>query len=199
MFSSIAALLTLIVTFWFVGAVVLVCFGYIGQPLFEYRGVAQRVAEPVLARAASAKAKCINQAVIFEPFLATMLLTALVWLYMYGRRLPFIFSAGLQSARMTPTELARLSPPSVSNPSDNLKNLFELPTLFYAIVLYLYVVQQVDKGYLIAAWGFFVFRVLHSLVHCTFNFIPLRFVLYVISAAGLWFMIIRAVLAAISS
>jgi len=32
----------------------------------------------------------------------------------------------------------------------------------------------------VAAWGFFLFRVLHSVVHCTFNFIPLRFALYVI-------------------
>jgi hypothetical protein len=48
----------------------------------------------------------------------------------------------------------------------------------------------------VAAWGFFVFRVLHSLVHCTFNFIPLRFVLYVVSAAALWFIVLRAALMA---
>jgi hypothetical protein len=29
--------------------------------------------------------------------------------------------------------LARLSPAAVANPSDNLKNLFELPVLFYAL------------------------------------------------------------------
>src|SRR5204863_9585211 len=106
--------------------------------------------------------------------------------------LPFIFSNGLDSKQMTPQELARVSPPAVSNPSDNLKNLFELPTLFYAVVLYLYATQQVDRTYLNAAWVFFAFRVLHSLVHCTFNFIPLRFLLYVIAAAALWVMVVRA-------
>jgi len=135
---------------------------------------------------------------IFQPFIATLLLTLLVWIYMYGRRLPFIFASGLSSRKMTPEELARLSPPAVSNPSDNLKNLFELPTLFYALVLYLYATQQVDRPYVIAAWGFFVFRVLHSVVHCTFNFIPLRFFLYVISAAMLWFMVVRAAVVAIA-
>jgi hypothetical protein len=134
----------------------------------------------------------MDQAVIFQPFLATMLLTLLVWAYMYGRRLPFIFSNGLDSKQMTPAELARVSPPRVSNPSDNLKNLFELPTVFYAVALYLYATQQVDSPYIIAAWGFFLFRALHSFVHCTFNFIPLRFVLYVISAGALWFMVVRA-------
>jgi hypothetical protein len=137
----------------------------------------------------------MDQAAIFQPFVATMLLTMVVWVYMYGRRLPFIFSSGLDPKEMTPLELARRSPPQVSNPSDNLKNLFELPTVFYAVVLYLYATQHVDKGYLIAAWAFFLFRALHSVVHCTFNFIPLRFVLYVISASALWFMVIRVALA----
>jgi hypothetical protein len=139
----------------------------------------------------------MDQSVIFQPFLATMLLTLVVWVYMYGRRLPFIFSSGLDPKRMTPLELGRLSPPQVSNPSDNLKNLFELPTVFYAVVLYIYATSRVDAAYVGAAWGFFLFRALHSAVHCTFNFIPLRFVLYVISAAALWFMLLRAALAAI--
>lgn len=138
----------------------------------------------------------MEQALIFQPFIATMLLTFVVWLYMYGRRLPFIFANGLAAQQMTPAELERLSPPAVSTPSDNLKNLFETPTIFYAVVLYLYVTRQVDAANLAAAWGFFAFRVLHSLVHCTFNFIPLRFFMYVISAGALWFMVARAALAA---
>jgi hypothetical protein len=133
-----------------------------------------------------------QQAAIFQPFLATMLLTLVVWFYMYGRRLPFIFSSGLDPKRMTPLELAKVSPPRVSNPSDNLKNLFELPTVFYAIVLYLYTTSQVDSTYIMAAWGFVLFRAMHSVVHCTFNYIPLRFILYVISAGALWFMVGRA-------
>jgi len=99
---------------------------------------------------------------------------------------------------MTPGELARVSPPSVSTPSDNLKNLLELPTVFYAVVLYLFATRQVDAVYLDLAWGFVALRILHSVVHCTFNFIPLRFVLYVISAVALWSMVGRAVLAALS-
>src|SRR4249919_144447 len=108
----------------------------------------------------------MNQTVIFQPFIATMILTLAVWVYMYARRLIFIFSSGLAPKKMTPLELARLSPPRVSTPSDNLKNLFELPTIFYAIVLYLFVTHQVDAAYLGASWTFFLFRVMHSAVHC---------------------------------
>jgi hypothetical protein len=138
----------------------------------------------------------MNQSAIFQPFFATMILTLVVWLYMYGRRLPFIFSNGLDKRQITPLELAQLSPPQVSNPSDNLKNLFELPTVFYAVVLYLFVTGKVDQAYVSAAWGFVLFRAMHSLVHCTFNFVPLRFALYVISAGALWFMVLRAAIAA---
>ena len=141
----------------------------------------------------------MNQAVIFQPFLATMILTLVVWLYMYGRRLRFIFSSGHDPKQMTPLELARLSPPQVSTPSDNLKNLFELPTVFYAVVLYVYVTHQVDTAFVGAAWGFFLFRALHSVVHCTFNFIPLRFVLYVISAGALWIMVLRAAMSVLAT
>lgn len=137
----------------------------------------------------------MDQSKVFAPFVGMMLLTLVVWLYMFGRRLPFVLSSKLTPEQLTASELARLSPPSVSNPSDNLKNLFELPTLFYAATLYLYVAQRVDLPYLIAAWVFFGFRILHSGVHCTFNFVPLRFWLYLISAMALWFMIVRIGLA----
>jgi hypothetical protein len=110
---------------------------------------------------------------------------------MYARRIPFILRSKLSPQQLTPSEFARLSPPEVANPSDNLRNLFELPTIFYAVVLYLYVARQVDDVYLAAAWVFLGFRVLHSGVHCTFNFVPLRFWLYAISALALWFMVLR--------
>ena len=65
----------------------------------------------------------MDQADIFAPFVGTMLLTLVVWLYMYARRIPFILSRKLTPQELTPLELARLSPPQVANPSDNLKNL----------------------------------------------------------------------------
>jgi hypothetical protein len=132
---------------------------------------------------------------IFAPFFAMMFLTLVVWVYMYARRIPFIRGSGLRDDQLTPLELARVSPPAVANPSDNLKNLFEVPTIFYALALYLHVTQSVDAVYVGAAWMFVGFRALHSLVHCTFNLVLLRFALYAISTMALWFMVIRAALA----
>jgi hypothetical protein len=136
----------------------------------------------------------MNSTSIFAPFFAMIALTFLVWVYMYARRIPFIIRSKLTPEQLSPVELARLSPPAVANPSDNLKNLFELPTVFYALVLFLYVTNHVDTRYVLAAWLFVGFRVLHSAVHCTFNFVPLRFWLYAGGALSLWFMAVRAAL-----
>jgi hypothetical protein len=136
----------------------------------------------------------MNREAILSPFFAMIALTVAVWFYMYAQRLPFILRSRLTPQQLRPEELARRSPPAVANPSDNLKNLFELPTIFYALVLCLYVTDHVDATYLWAAWLFVVFRILHSAVHCTFNFIPLRFWLYAAGALSLWFMAGRAAL-----
>ena len=135
------------------------------------------------------------QTAIFGPFFATMLLTLVVWVYMYSRRISFINSSKINSAALAvPGALAQLSSPAVSNPSDNFKNLFEIPVLFYALALYLFVTNQVDAAYVAAAWVFAGFRALHSAVHCTINIVMIRFYLYLFATIAVWFIAIRAAL-----
>ena len=137
----------------------------------------------------------MDSSAIFALFFVMMFLTLVVWAYMYARRIPFINSLKLKPEDLAkPGELARLSPPAVSNPSDNLKNLFEVPVLFYALALFLFVTNRVDALYLAAAWVFVAFRAAHSLVHCTFNHVLLRFSLYLVAAVAVWFMLVRAAL-----
>jgi len=132
---------------------------------------------------------------IFGPFLAMMLLTFVVWLVMYTRRLRYLFKNKIDYRTINTREKAAgLVPEQISYASDNLKNLFELPVLFYALCLYLYVAGLVDQIYLAAAWLFFVLRVLHSIVHCTKNIVMLRFYLYSAAALVLWFMLGRALI-----
>jgi hypothetical protein len=136
------------------------------------------------------------QTAIFGPFFGIILLTLIVWVYMYIRRISFLTANKIKPAEIsTPAALAQISPPAVANPSDNLKNLFEIPVLFYALALYLFVTRQVDALYVDAAWVFVAFRAMHSLVHCTFNLIMLRFYLYLIATLAVWFIAVRAALA----
>jgi hypothetical protein len=135
----------------------------------------------------------MEQTTIFGPFLALMLLTLVVWIYLYARRIGFIRRERIDPRKLElPGELARVSPAAVSNPSDNLKNLFELPVLFYALTLLLYVTNRVDEVYVVAAWVFVVFRFAHSLVHCTFNRVLARFYCYLAASLALWIMVLRA-------
>lgn len=135
------------------------------------------------------------QDAIFSPFFAMVFLTFLVWVYLYIRRISFITRKKIRSSDLAiPGTLARISPPAVSNPSDNFKNLFEIPVIFYALVLYLFVTKQVDSLYVAAAWIFVGFRALHSIVHCTFNLVMLRFYLYLFSTLAVCFMALRAAL-----
>ncbi len=134
------------------------------------------------------------QPAIFGPVFAMFFLTFTVWVYMYVRRIYFLRSLQVAPNDLTPARLAELSPPAVSNPSDNLKNLFEIPVIFYALALVLFVTGQVDAVYVGAAWVFVVFRALHSAVHCTINVVMVRFNLYLVSALAVWFMAGRAAL-----
>jgi hypothetical protein len=137
----------------------------------------------------------MHQRAIFGPFFATILLTFIVWIYMYVRRIAFINANHIDAQDLAvPGALAQMSPPAVSNPSDNFKNLFEIPVLFYALALYLFVTNKVDATYVYAGWIFFLFRALHSAVHCTFNLVMLRFYLYLLSTLAVWFIALRAAL-----
>ena len=140
----------------------------------------------------------MEQTAIFGPVFAMFVLTGAVWAYMYARRIPFIQSLDPGIA-LTPAQLAELSPPAVANPSDNLKNLFEIPVIFYATALVLFVTGQVDAVYVGAAWLFAVFRALHSAVHCTVNAIRVRFALYAVSTLAVWFMAARAAIRYLAS
>ena len=137
---------------------------------------------------------CAND--IFIPFIGMLALTFVVWVYLYVRRISYTIRNRIHPQRLTTPEKGRaLIPDEVNYPAYNLTNLFELPVAFYALCLYLYVTGNVDATYVAAAWIFFLLRVLHSIVHCTFNRVIVRFYLYALSALALWFMLGRAAIA----
>jgi hypothetical protein len=60
-------------------------------------------------------------------------------------------------------------PGEVSIPNRNLINLLEMPVLFYAACLTLFVTRSADPVFVYLAWAYFALRVGHSLVHLTYN------------------------------
>ena len=132
------------------------------------------------------------------PLLSMLTLTLAVWVFMFIRRMGYVFANNLDAADMkSPEDVNRLIPADIGASGNNLKNLFELPVLFYAICLYLTVVLQVDDIHIYCAWIFLVFRVIHSAIHCSYNNVMHRFAAYIVASLALWVMVVRALIAAL--
>lgn len=133
----------------------------------------------------------MQPAQIFIPFAGMLVLTMLVWINLFYQRLGHIGRSGVEPK--TRADLDAFPPKAVAA-SNNFVNLFELPVLFYAVVLALFVLNQVDYIHVVCAYGFLLFRVLHTLIHCTYNHIMQRFGMYAIASVFLWVMIVRLAL-----
>jgi hypothetical protein len=111
---------------------------------------------------------------------------------MYARRLSFVLANKIDPQSISTPELMNsMLPASINNSSNNLKNLFELPVVFYALCTFLLIGQRVDVVFLYSAWIFFAFRAIHSLIHCTLNVVQFRFIAYFFASLVLWFMVAR--------
>ena len=127
------------------------------------------------------------------PLLGMLTLTMCVWLLMFIKRMSYITANKINAADMkTPEQVQNLIPDDVGASSNNLKNLFELPVVFYAVCLYLVAAVQVDEIHYYCAWAFLVFRIVHSIIHCSYNQVMHRFAAYLISSVALWVMVVRA-------
>lgn len=132
---------------------------------------------------------------LFAPVLALMVLTLLVWMWMYVRRLGYIRQRQLDPQTLaTPQKRDTVLPESVNLPAYNLRNLLELPVLFYALCLLLIAQGIHDALWVGLAWAFVALRSIHSAIHCTVNQVVLRFTAYALSSLVLWWMLGRAVL-----
>jgi hypothetical protein len=65
-------------------------------------------------------------------------------------------------------------------------NQFELPVLFYVLTILAYLTHWAGFVFVILAWIFVIFRLLHAYVHVTSNVVRLRGSLYGVAAAALF-------------
>ncbi len=129
---------------------------------------------------------------ILQPVAALMLLTLVVWVVMYARRFAYIISNKIEAQSVASPELLNaVLPEAVNRPSNNLKNLFELPLIFYAVCISLLVLQEADAWFVNMAWAYVALRAAHSAVHCSLNIVLVRFAAYALSSVVLWMMVIR--------
>lgn len=70
----------------------------------------------------------------------------------------------------------------VELPANNYGNLLELPVLYYALVPLLLVTGEVSRVQAALAWAFVAVRVAHSFVHIVVRKVPVRTILFLLSA-----------------
>src|SRR4051812_718245 len=106
---------------------------------------------------------------LLAPLCAMVLLTFLVWVWMYYLRLTTIRKSGKNPQVLADEAKAQALLKDVVNPSDNFENLFEMPVLFYVAALTVLQAGLVDDIFIRMAWAFVGLRGVHSLIHCTYN------------------------------
>jgi len=72
-------------------------------------------------------------------------------------------------------------PAAVSIPNRNYMNLLELPMLFYIVGILLYVTGGASYVTIALAWAYVVLRVVHSLIHLTYNKVLHRLTAFTLS------------------
>ncbi|MBD9480125.1 MAPEG family protein [Pseudoxanthomonas sp. PXM02] len=131
---------------------------------------------------------------ILWPAVAMAGLTFLVWVRLYHLRL-----GEMARKRIDAQDLANAAD-SVrllvdTRASDNFRNLFELPVLFYAGILLAAQIGVSDAVSLALAWAFVGLRAVHSVVHCSYNHVMTRFVAYALATLVLIAFWVRLALA----
>jgi hypothetical protein len=128
---------------------------------------------------------------ILLPLLAQVMLTFAVWTCLYARRIPEILRKGIDPQKLQDRAMAHDLLPVSASASNNLKNLFEMPVLFYVAILVSLALLIQDAILVRLAWGYVVLRTVHSFIHCTYNNVNQRFAVYALSSVLLLLMWLR--------
>lgn len=85
-------------------------------------------------------------------------------------------------------------PPKVSLPNRNYMNLLELPVLFYVVCLVEFAAGVVSPIAVALAWGFVGLRVVHSVIHLTYNNVLHRLAAFALGNVILAVLLVRTAL-----
>ncbi|WP_141734495.1 MAPEG family protein [Oligoflexus tunisiensis] len=134
---------------------------------------------------------------ILVPVLALVVWTFVLWFWMYITRLPAMRKARIDARRIKRKDDLDALPVSVKQVADNYNHLHEQPTVFFALAFYSHLAGVADALNIQLAWAYVLMRVIHSLIQCTINFVPLRFLAFTLSSFVLMVIAARNVLALI--
>jgi len=95
---------------------------------------------------------------------------------------------------MRPEFLRCREPTSARQVADNYNHLLEQPTIFYALVFYVFLAGHTDQLHIYLAWIYVLLRVAHTLIQCTVNIVTMRFSVFALSTLVLMAMALREII-----
>jgi len=130
------------------------------------------------------------------PVLALIVWTLLIWVLMYARRIPAMQKAKIDpdTAKSPDGDWKEKLPLSVQASAHNYNHLLEQPTIFYALMFYAVVAEQISSNLYYAAWAYVALRVLHSFIQVSAGKVMLRFAIFTVSTFVLMAMVVMAIL-----
>ena len=132
---------------------------------------------------------------VLTPMLSLIVWTFALWFWMYATRIPAMLAARIDPAKIRSKADLDALPANVKQIADNYNHLHEQPTLFYALAIYSHLAGNADEINVMLAWTYVGLRIVHSLIQCTTNFVPVRFVVFVLASLALLAMTVRNVVA----
>lgn len=136
----------------------------------------------------------MENAGILAPVLALICWTFVVYFWMYATRIPAMGKADIDAGKIKRAEDLDVLPVNVKQIADNYNHLHEQPVIFYALAFYSHLANTADGLNVQLAWGYVGLRVLHSLIQGTINFVPLRFLVFLLSSLTILAIAVRNVL-----
>ncbi len=118
---------------------------------------------------------------------ALFFLTSCVWVLMYARRLAEITRRKIDYQTLGTSESGAGKLENVSA-ADNFRNLTEAPLFFYVVCISLFVTAEVSILQLVLAWVYVFLRLIHSVIHVSYNKVLHRWFVYVLSCGCLFLM-----------
>jgi hypothetical protein len=121
---------------------------------------------------------------ILLPLFVEVVLTFALWIWMAGLR-----TQNFSSGAVRPQDVALREPrwpPRTTQVANSFSNQFELPVLFYVLTILAYVTHKAGFVFVVLAWIFVIFRLLHAYVHVTSNAVRVRGSLYGVAALALF-------------
>lgn len=127
----------------------------------------------------------MSASAILLPACAMVGLTFVIWIRLYHERI-----GEIRRRRIHPQDLATRRDAAElledTRASDHLRNLFEMPVLFYALCAMLAAADMVTPLFVMLAWLYVLARCAHAGIHLGYNNVVHRFIAYV-AGTGLLF------------